>query len=118
MRFFEGKQKFPRGQIVGAKAKMKRLGQLKFGHFEARLRTIFDKFYHFALEREVPNFSIPPLGRDIRVTNLKGEPICIGRRAVNRGRFRLVYQKISFENQQSHAFELLDKCFHILDQVS
>ena len=96
---------------------MRLVGQQKFAHFEARPRTLFDQYYDFVLEREVPNFAIPPLGRDIRVTNLKGEPICIGRRTVKRGRFRLVYKKMSYTEQLLHAFELLDTSFEILTQV-
>ena len=65
----------------------------------------------------MPNFKIPPLGRSIRITDLKGNPICIGRRHVRRGRFRLCYKKSTFEQQRTHAFALLDHCFSILDQV-
>ena len=93
------------------------VGRKKFSAFEARPRTIYHYFFHFGLQREVPNFEIPPIGRDIRITNLKGEPICIGRRTVRRGRFRLIYQKMGIQDQLEHAFELLDTCFLILNQV-
>ena len=96
---------------------MKILGVNKLRNFTARPRTQFDEYYHFGLQRMVPNFSIPPLGRDIRVTDLKGNPICIGRRAVRRGRFRLVYKKSSIARQKLHGFQLLDECFPLLEKV-
>ena len=114
---FLGKQKFPRGKIEGATAKMRILGVNKLRSFTARPRTVFDTYYHFAKERNVPNFQIPPLGRSIRVTDLEGKPICIGRRQVRRGRYRLCYKKSTYEQQRLHAFELLDACFSLLVQV-
>ena len=114
---FIGKQKFPRGRIEGAKEKMRILGATKLKSFSARPQTIFDTYYDFDKNRNVPNFRIPPIGRSIRVTDLEGKPICIGRRHVRRGRFRLCYRKSTYEQQRLHAFELLDKCFSILKQV-
>lgn len=96
---------------------MKQLGLVKLRYFTARPRTVYDTYYSFTAGKNVLNFSVPPLGRDIRVTNLKGEPICIGRRAVKRGRYRLIYQKITYEDQLSHAFDLLDQSFSLLSKV-
>lgn len=96
---------------------MRLLGRTKFSNFEARPKTLFDRYFDFAKQKEVYNFQIPPIGRDIRVTNLKGEPICIGRRAVQRGRFRLIYKKISYAEQMEHAFDLIDTCFGLLEKV-
>ena len=112
-----GKQKFPRGRIKGAPEKMRILGVNKLRNFTARPRTMFDEYFHFGLKRMVPNFSIPPIGRSIRITDLKGQPICVGRRAVRRGRFRLVYKKSSVLEQKVHGFLLLDACFPLLEQV-
>ena len=96
---------------------MRELGRKKFRSFTARPRTVYDTYYSFDLERSVPNFFIPPLGRDIRVTNLSGEPICLGRRAAGRGRYRLVYKKITIAEQHLHAYALLDQSFEILEKV-
>ena len=95
---------------------MRILGVNKLRHFTARPRTIYDEYYNFAEQRMVPNFSIPPLGRSIRITNLKGEAICIGRKAVRRGRFRLAYKKSTFQQQREHAYKLLDTSYNILEQ--
>lgn len=97
---------------------MRVLGVTKLRNHPVRPKTIFDTFYSFDLEKNVPNFGIPPLGRNIRVTDLDGNAICIGRRKVHRGRFRLVYKKIDFNSQRLKAFEMLDLSFEILEQVS
>lgn len=96
---------------------MRILGATKLRNFPVRPRTVFDTYYDFEQKKEVPNFQIPPIGRSIRVTDLDGNPICIGRRKVQRGRFRLVYSKIDFITQRQKAFEMLDLCFEILTQV-
>ena len=96
---------------------MRILGINKLRNFTARPKTIFDTYFDFQKGRNVPNFQIPPLGRSIRITDLKGNPICIGRRRVRRGRFRLCYKKSTFEEQKVHAFALLDTSFSILTQV-
>ena len=95
---------------------MRILGVNKLRYFNARPRTVFDEYFDFAKQKMVPNFQIPPLGRNIRLTNLKGEAICIGRKAVRRGRFRLSYKKSSQQQQREHAFELVDASFKVLEQ--
>ena len=96
---------------------MRILGVNKLRTFTARPQTVFDTYYDFSKKKNVPNFRIPPIGRSIRITDLKGQPICIGRRHVRRGRFRLCYKKSTFEQQRVHAYELLDQCFSLLTQV-
>lgn len=113
---FLDKQKFPKGKIKGATEKMRILGVNKLRYFSARPKTIFDEYFDFDKQRMVPNFQIPPIGRSIRITDLKGEAICIGRKAVRRGRYRLCYKKSSIQQQREHAFELLDQSFNILEQ--
>ena len=97
---------------------MRILGITKLRNFPIRPKTMFLTYFDFKLGRERPNFDVPPLGRDIRVTDLNGNPICIDRRKVRRGRFRLVYKKITLLEQKVQAFRMLDDCFCILEQVS
>ena len=56
--------------------------------YKNQLKTEYDTYYNFDVGRIVYNYRIPPLGRAIRVTDLKGEPIIINRRRVQGGSFR------------------------------
>ena len=96
---------------------MRMLGVSKLRNHPVRPKTVFDTYFDFSKQKEVPNFQIPPLGRDIRVTDFDGNPICIGRRRVQRGRFRLVYKKINYQSQRVKAFEMLDLSFELLEKV-
>ena len=109
-----GKQKFPRGKIAGAADKMQSLGQRRLRNFTARPKIQYDSYYDFSLKRERPNFAVPPLGRTIRVTDLKGNPIVLTRRKVRKGNFRVVYKKITFFEQKKAAFILIDEVFRLL----
>ena len=93
---------------------MAALGRRHLRNFCARPKIMYDMYYNFSEEKMVPNFRIPPLGRDIRVTDLKGDPIVLTHRRVQGGKFRVVYKKIDYQDQREAAFELLDTCFTIL----
>ena len=67
--------------------------------------------------REVPNYAVPPQGKTIRITDMEGNLIPFSRKRVKAGKFRTVYRKITFPDQKTRAFELLDACFSILQQV-
>ena len=90
------------------------LGRRHLRNFKARPKIIYDTYFDFSKNKMVPNFRIPPLGRNIRVTDLKGNPIVLSHRRVQGGKFRVVYKKIDYQSQREAAFRLLDSCFSIL----
>ena len=85
------KQKFRRGRIPGAKAFMRDYGVRMLRTYRSQIQVEYDTYYHFEKQRSVRNFDIPPLGRAIRVTDLKGEPIVLTRRRVQGGAYRDVF---------------------------
>ena len=60
---------------------------------------------------------MPPQGRTIRITDMEGNLIPFSRKRIRAGKYRTVYRKITFPEQQKQAFLLLDTCFDLLLQV-
>ena len=56
--------------------------------YTCQTKVRYDRYYHFGLEKTVVNYEVPPLGRAVRVTDLKGEPIILTRRKAQGGEFR------------------------------
>lgn len=86
--FWLEKQKFRRGRIDGAKAAMKDYGTRKLRVYTSQPQVKYHYYYNFEAKRNLPNFQIPPHGRAVRVTDLKGEPIVLTRRRVRGDKFR------------------------------
>ena len=82
------KQKFRRGPIPGAQAKMKQFGEKNLLFYRPQPRPTYDTYYDFSSKTMKPNLRIPPIGRTVRVTDLDGNPIVIKRRRVQGDKFR------------------------------
>ena len=74
-------------------------------------------YYNFDLERSVPNFAIPRKGRTVRITDPHGQQIKLGRKRIRSGKYRIQYQKVSYEEQLEEAFRLFDRSLQLLEKV-
>ena len=87
--------------------------------FDIRLQKShrYDTYYNFDLERSVPNYAVPRIGRTVRVTDPLGKPIILGHKRVRSGKFRIQYSQITFEEQLVESFKLFDLSIHLLEKV-
>ena len=111
------KRKFPTGRIPGAQLKMKSYGQYRLRTYKPMSNYQYDTYYNFDLERSVPNFSVPRLGKTVKITDTKGEPIILGQRRIRSNKYRIQYEKHTHFDQLTHAFKIFDQCMTLLEQV-
>ena len=111
------KRKFPTGRIPGAQLKMTSYGQYRLRSYQPMNRYQYDTYFNFDLWRSVPNFSVPRLGRTVRITDTKGEPIILGKRRIRSKKFRIQYEKHTFSDQLTYSFKIFDQCMELLEQV-
>ena len=108
------KQKFPRGKIAGARARMVEKGVSWLRYFRIQPKVRYDTYYNFSKGRNCFNYQVPPLGRLIRICDYQGNLISRPPRRLSGNRFRVRYETITFEQQRKAAFEMLDIIFPLL----
>ena len=69
------------------------------------------------MERSIPNYAVPRLGRTVRVTDPLGNQIVLGRKRIRSGKFRVQYSQITYEEQLEEAFRLFDMSLDLLEKV-
>lgn len=109
------KQKFPRGRINGARACMTHKGVTRLRYFRVQPKVRYETYYCLETERIRLNYSVPPIGRTIRVCDYQGNLISRPPRRMSNHTLRVKYKTITFQQQLKAAFKMLDLIFPILE---